>query len=426
MFKSHALTTLPAAQLGLDTNLLDRLASQTKFIVRNTSGFSASGFLLSCLKAVGTGKASFRALARNLAQSEPKQLSRQAIHYRSNQFGVLFFRAIAGNLTERLMSNANIGCFKRILLQDSTQLRMHPGNVSHYRAVSNNPGPTSGARFDYISELSSGGLLSIELTEGYTQDKSTGPRLLELVRPGDLVLRDMGYFDIKGFKAIESCAAHWISRLHGMATVTLPSGKPLEKILQSNTRDTIDIEGVMVTTKGHRCRLVAIRTPEPVAARRRAVKRHKRKLNKTNPNKRSLIREGWTIYLTNLPAVNWSSEKIHILYSQRWAIEIRFRALKSNTEMKRALNRKTNKHHLEILLLSALIQSLLCALQHQFMLCSKNPRAGEVSLELVAAWLKTAILAMRDICEPIRYDLRHLIPEKRKRKTLRQKLISLF
>lgn len=413
---------------GLDAHLLDLFAKQTGFVVRKTTGFSAGGFLLSCLKAVSTGKASFRALARCMVHGEAKSLSRQALHYRSNLSGVEFLRKVASHLTGKLSASTSAAGegFSRILIQDSSQLRMHRGNVEHFRAVSNQGGPTAGAKLDCIGEIVSGALLDTKITEGHTQDKTSGPRLLDHLSPGDLVLRDMGYFDIKSFKVIEERGAHWISRLHGMAAVTLPSGKLLEKSLKSTRLNTIDEPCVMVTEKRHNCRLIAIRTPEPLAARRRALKRHKRKLNKTNPSKNSLVREGWTIYLTNLPADQWSAEQIHALYGQRWNIEIRFRALKSSTEMKSALNRKTNRHHLEILLLAAVIQSLLCALQHQKIRLLKHPRAVETSIELVSAWLQSVILTMCRINDPIRCDPRHLLPEKRKRKTLRQKLNALF
>lgn len=303
---------------------------------------------------------------------------------------------------------------------------MHAGNVGHFRALSNNWGPNAGAKLDCIGEIHSGALLDKKITEGHTQDKTSGPRLQDHLMHGDLVLRDMGYFDIRNFKVIEECGAHWISRLHGMAAVTLPCGKPLEKLLKHTRLDTLDKPCVSVTDKHHNCRMIAIRTPEPLAARRRALKSIKRKLNKTNPNKNSLIREGWTICLTNLPADQWRAGQIHALYGQRWNIEIRFRALKSSTEMKSALNRKTNRHHLEILLLAAVIQSLLCALHHQKIRLMKHPRACETSIELVSAWLQSVILTMCRIDDPIRCDPRHLIPEKRKRKALRQKLNAVF
>lgn len=138
------------APTALDANLLNHFAKQSGFIVRKTPGFSADGFLLSCLKAISSGKASFRALARCLVHGGAKPLSRQALHYRSNHSGVEFLREVARELTGKLSSSAVSKEFTRILIQDSTQLRMHRGNVEHFRAVSNQGGPTAGAKLGRV------------------------------------------------------------------------------------------------------------------------------------------------------------------------------------------------------------------------------------------------------------------------------------
>lgn len=426
MFNTNVHTASSAATLELASDDLEELASQTGFIRRKTRGFSASGFLLSCLKAVGTGKASYRQLAVTLGQSQPKSLCRQALAYRSNPQAVGFLELVMGRLAGKLSSTLTAKCFKRVLVEDSTQMRIHHSNVSSFRGVSNNSGPTSAAKIDVIEELGTGALLEAELTEGHVQDRSLGPRLLGMVSEGDLVLRDMGYFDVKAFEEIDRRGAHWISRLHGQAGVSLSNGKPLEKLLRSTELDRIDIDEVHVTANGYRCRLVATRCPEQVASRRRAVKKHKRKLNGTNPGKRSLIREGWTIHLTNLTSDQWTGEQVEEIYSQRWGIEIRFRALKGNTNMRKALNRSTNARHLRILLLSAMIQAVLTSLLHQKMMRQNFRRASSATIELVANWLSQSLQAMRCVEEPIAYDPRHLVPDRRKRTSRAEKLMGLF
>ncbi len=45
------------------------------------------------------------------------------------------------------------------------------------------------------------------------QDKSIGKEFVSEVRRGDLVLRDMGYFSLGEFTAIEQLEAWWLTRL---------------------------------------------------------------------------------------------------------------------------------------------------------------------------------------------------------------------
>jgi hypothetical protein len=126
-------------------------------------------------------------------------------------------------------------------LEDATQMRMHPKNHSSFRAVANNSGVTSGAKIDVIMNLVSGELLRQKETQGYVQDRSLGPELLPMIMEGDLVLRDMGYFDVSSFAYIESQSAYWLSRLHGQASVRLLDGKTLEELLSRTTKNSIEI-----------------------------------------------------------------------------------------------------------------------------------------------------------------------------------------
>ena len=76
---------------------LDSLARKTKLIVRNSSKFSAEGFVLRVFKAVITGKASFNQLAMSMGQSEQKAMARQAMHQRVDQSAVAFMIGATGD-----------------------------------------------------------------------------------------------------------------------------------------------------------------------------------------------------------------------------------------------------------------------------------------------------------------------------------------
>jgi len=49
-----------------------------------------------------------------------------------------------------------------------------------------------------------------------TQDKTIGSELVVEIRRGDVVLRDMGYFSLGEFTAINACDAWWLTRLTRM------------------------------------------------------------------------------------------------------------------------------------------------------------------------------------------------------------------
>ena len=421
----HANSTLPAATLKKLLGQSDHLARSVGLIRRRSRKFSAEGFLLTLLHAVCHGHASFGAMAMRLAEFESASLTRQSFHERLQKKAVLFLEKILTSLlVEREVSRVGEMSFLRVLVQDSTQFWMNRKNSRHYRGVSNNSGETAGGKLDLIMDLASGQFIDCREVEACTQDRSLGPKLLDEVRKGDLVIRDLGYFDVAAFQRFEELGASWISRLHGTADVIVESGQQIETVLEASTRNVIDME-VEVTAGRHRARLVAIRLPEEVANRRRQQKRDKRIKNKTSPRKRTLVREGWNLYLTNLTETQCSPDKLVRSYEQRWQIEIQFRALKQSTAMKKAMTRITNRHHLRALLYAAMIFAALTVCIHR-LIASALPEPFRLSIEKTAIWLSQSLTFLQDLKSGLEYDLRHLLHDRRRRRTLRELSINVL
>ena len=146
-------------------------------------------------------------MAAYLGQSEARSLSRQALHQRMNPPVITFLQSVLQPLVDSGVGTATGGGklpFQRILLEDATQFRMHPKNHPAFRAVANNSGTTAGAKVDVVMDLISGKLLMQREVEGHVQDRTLGPGLLPMVERDDLVLRDMGYFDVAAFAVIEA------------------------------------------------------------------------------------------------------------------------------------------------------------------------------------------------------------------------------
>ena len=111
-------------------------------------------------------------------------------------------------------------------------------------------------KIDLAYDLLAGTIISHSLQAATTQDKTIGRELVTEIRRGDLVLRDMGYFSLGEFTAIEACGAWWLTRLPLTTGVLLENGNPLEKLLEIR-RHTIHDIGVIVGEQGKKCRLIA-------------------------------------------------------------------------------------------------------------------------------------------------------------------------
>lgn len=93
--------------------------------------------------------------------------------------------------------------FGRILIEDSTTLRLPKNNAGEFPAHGNASGDTAGCKVDLAFDLLGGVIVQSELRTATEQDRTIGVSLLDHVLGNDLVLRDMGYFDVDNFLTIE-------------------------------------------------------------------------------------------------------------------------------------------------------------------------------------------------------------------------------
>lgn len=417
MFKAILTAHSPLSYINLDT-----IAKKTKFVIRKSKKFSPEGILSSLIKSVIKGKGSFRSLASDLCPLEKKSISRQGVFLRINEKCVTFLSQTAHALialqakpVEKICSKFGI---KRILTEDSTYQRMNPKNAGNFPAHGNKKGATAGFKIDLIYDLITGSPIYQGLFSGTEQDKKIGKIMLKFVKKGDLVLRDMGYFAHAMFTEIERLRAFWLSRLPANVNVTLLNGSSLEKKLRSRSNVMLD-EVVIVGADGLRCRLIAVRADDDLAIKRR---RARRKACKNTPSQQAIMRDGWHILLTNLDE-SVSSEDLFEIYSLRWNIEVRFKAWKQAINMKQVFNTVRNYDHHQALIYAALIFQLITLnVAASLKLGGRILSLENFSKEIASRLLENADLG-KEIC--FKFDPRHIIMEKRKRKSLMDQLLTI-
>ena len=136
--------------------------------------------------------------------------------------------------------------------------------------------------------------------------------------------------------------------------VTLANGDVLEKRLKGSRREIIGLV-VFAGEQGKKCRLVAVRAAPEVVAARHSERREKARQSGKPPCAKGLVRDGWHIMLTNLGKDQASVGQLAAVYRARWAVEIQFRAWKQALNLDKALNRKSGDHHMQALVLAAMI-----------------------------------------------------------------------
>ncbi len=399
---------------------LDLLARETGLIVRQSKKFSAAGFLQTCMSSVVTGHASLNQLVAGLASRSPEGMARQSLHQRFDVCSTAFFMSILIDLMGQRFSPVGTaikdGPIRRIIIEDATSQVMPKSNAAAFPAHGNRHGPTSGVKVNLAFDLLSSTIIAHSLNAATAQDKTLGKETLVEVRPGDLVLRDMGYFVLGEFTVIEEIGAWWLTRLPLSTNVVLEDGCPLEKHLKSCRHDIIDLT-VFAGAERKKCRLVALRATPEVAKARRAERRSRAEQCGKTARPEALVRDGWHIMLTNLPADLADVSQLAAIYRARWAVEIQFRAWKQSLNLDKALNRRSNEHHMQALVLAAMIAHQLGMKIAQRITAAKG--RGKLSYEKLYDIFAVLLVAAVDLGQLLAFapGPRYIQADKRRRKS---------
>jgi hypothetical protein len=151
------------------------------------------------------------------------------------------------------------------------------------------------------------------------------------LRPGALVLADLGYFSLDAFQHYAAQGGYWLSRLQeGTKIITADAQEwTLAALLERATGDILDLPVSLGTNHRLACRLLAVRVPAHVAEQRRRRLR-KKAIHKGRPVRAERLRLAeWTVYVTNVPDTLLSVREALVLARCRWQIELLFKLWKS-------------------------------------------------------------------------------------------------
>jgi hypothetical protein len=147
----------------------------------------------------------------------------------------------------------------------------------------------------------------------------------------------MGFFDRQLLAQDDAAGVFWISRLPSCLTVQPEGGSflPVSEFLKSQPGHVRSLDcWLSVGQQGKKsqplkCRFIAERCPQEVAARRRQkVHETARRKGKT-ASQRQLTLCDWTVMITNVPEEKLSIPEAWELYCTRWQIELLFKRWKS-------------------------------------------------------------------------------------------------
>jgi hypothetical protein len=163
-------------------------------------------------------------------------------------------------------------------------------------------------------------------------DQKASKDILQFIKEGDLVIRDLGYHVLKVLHSIVLKKAYFLSRYHHGSKAYNPDRKveiDLLKVFSKNKTGVVDINVLMGKKEQLPCRLVAIKMPGHISAERKRKAKNNRDKRLNHSNEYLKLLE-WSIFITNVRVEAWGWHEILQAYRVRWYIEIVFKGWKSH------------------------------------------------------------------------------------------------
>ncbi len=284
-------------------------------------------------------------------------------------------RVVAQVVAARPVDVALLRRFTSVRVGDSTSITLPDEFATEFPGCGGTANCGKAAlKIQVLWDLLIGKLITIDLEPGRHSDAKSvllqGP-----VPAGSLSIFDLGYFCLDRFVELIGYGAYWISRWQQGTAVFHGDGRPLD--LLRYVREhlgpwPIDIPILLGTNHRLACRLIVLRVPQEVAARRRQAALEKARKHGRTASQEQLAWCDWTIFLTNCSRdlLNW--KEVVILYRARWQIELLFKLWKSHSH----LGQHNTTRPAEWQMAELLAKLIGVILQHWLLLTStwNNPR----------------------------------------------------
>jgi hypothetical protein len=343
---------------GLSSKVIAQLARETGFIKRAGGKIDAIDFIEHFCEESIRGTVSNNDMATTLQAATGVSVSRQACWERTDAECVVFFEAVlAAVIRSRLAPRAWKLCpmFKRILIQDSTIIQLPSKLFEIFSGVRNQMTTTCHARIQGVYDLCSGRFITFSIGSYSKNDLSVASDIP--VEPGDLVLRDRGYFLLSTIAMHKANNVETISRYKHKTVFYDPTTFARIDLLELLSREgKVDRMVLAGEDKDVPIRLLAAPVPEEIANQRRM--KAKKEMKGHSPGDEVLALLSWTIFLVSIENPAITLGEILALYGLRWRIENIFKTWKSHFHF--AHLHQVSEDQLRVLLTARLIMISIC------------------------------------------------------------------
>jgi hypothetical protein len=345
---SHSKGNVFFAKLGAKT--LNKIAKQSGYLKKKGSKIDARSLIIGFMMMISKKMNTYEAWASETSVLTGETLTRQAVEGRMTPATSEMLRIV---LEEKLKESINqkkpkenkevFSKFRRIMIEDSTTLRLpdelskvFSGNVSRGKKKSQ-------AKIHALHNFTENNFSFLDIHSFTNNDQSLAYKVLDHLREGDLLLRDMGFLVQPALKKIISAGVYVISRKNAQTKIyDTETGQEID--LAKELRKTHFLDKIVVVGKKEQIKMRIVALPvskQQANERKRKAKNDRDK--RLNHNKEYYELLGYVIYITNIPQSMCVADEICKLYGLRWRIEIIFKSWKSCFSLEKLIPLKCRK-----------------------------------------------------------------------------------
>jgi hypothetical protein len=285
-------------------------------------------------------------------------LSRSGLHQRINEKAVAFFEQILHCATNHAIPEwlkIDLSAqFGHIHIWDSTSFQL-PSALAEFFPGKGGSASPAGAKIQFAYELNDERWF-YEVQAATEADTAIGEQIVARAQPGDLVLQDLGYFNVETFAALYQKGAYYLSRLKRDVNVYLPDtdteffGEDLATFLEQYTdgnycaQDLVSLlhdqsfktffEVTVFLRSKHNvftpARLMVEKLPAQAVAQRLRKLHQKAQSRGKQLSKEAIFLASFNFYVTNAPSDLLPASCCRFLYGIRWQVELVFKSWKSH------------------------------------------------------------------------------------------------
>jgi hypothetical protein len=264
----------------------------------------------------------------------------QGLDQRINEKAVVFMRqmltrALSIARAQRREVAEVLDQFIAVYFLDSTTISLPDALRKIFQGVGGNAS-SAAVKIQLLFEFLTGNIAHLSFVGARKTDQAYQDHV-PYVRPGSLLIQDLGFFNLRTLQMISQQLAFFLTRWQQNVKVYLAAcpDQALDMLsFLRQQRTQVAEHAVLVGNVQIACRMVCVRLPADVVAqrRRRAKADAKRRRKPLGKNKLALL--AWNVFLTNAPAERLSLRQILVCYTLRWQVELIFKLWKSEAALK--------------------------------------------------------------------------------------------